>query len=133
MRRGVSGGIPEDLARSLAEHGITAFALGYFGAPGLPSALIEIPIESVKRGIEVFRERFAGGQAIGLIGVSKGAELALLLAAHLGGAVSRTIAVAPSHVVWFGIKAPGPDPDRRAFQSSWSLNGVPLPFLLCPP
>lgn len=54
-----------------------------------------------------------------------------VLAAHLGDAVG--LAVAPSHVVWFGLKAPGPDPDRRAFRSSWSLYGAPLPILACPP
>ena len=44
MLGGSSGGIPEGLARRLAENGVSAFALGYFGAPGLPPALIEIPI-----------------------------------------------------------------------------------------
>jgi pimeloyl-ACP methyl ester carboxylesterase len=67
------------------------------------------------------------------MGFSKGAELALVLGAHLGARISRIVAVAPSHAVWFGLKPPGPDPDRRSTQSSWSLVGVPLPFLPCPP
>ena len=133
MLGGSSGGIPEGPARRLAENGVCAFALGYFGAPGLPSALVEIPIEALQRGIEWFSERYAGGRAVGLMGISKGAELALALGAHLGGSISRIVAVVPSHVVWFGLKPPGPDPDRRSTQSSWSLGGVPLPFLRCPP
>lgn len=80
---------------------MSAFALGYFGAPGLPAALVEVPIESLQQGIELFRERFADGRAVGLVGFSKGAELALLLAAQMGGAIGRVVAVAPSHVVWF--------------------------------
>lgn len=108
-------------------------ALGYFGAPGLPPALIEIPIESLQRGIDLFRERFGRGRAVGVLGFSKGAELALLLAAHLGSSISRVVAVAPSHVVWFGLEPPGPDPDRRSLRSSWSRRGTPLPFLSCPP
>jgi dienelactone hydrolase len=133
MLGGSSGGVPEALARRLAEHGVCAFALGYFGAPGLPSALIEIPIEALRRGSDWFSERYAGGRPVGLMGFSKGAELALVLGAHLGGSVSRVVAVAPSSSVWFGLKAAGPDPDRRSPKSSWSLDGVPLPFLACPP
>jgi dienelactone hydrolase len=130
---GSYGGIPEGLARRLAENGASTFALGYFGAPGLPSALVEIPLEALQQGIELFSERFAGGRAVGLLGFSKGAELALVLGAHMGSRIGRIVAVAPSHAVWFGLKPPGPDPDRRSTQSSWSLHGVPLPFLACPP
>jgi uncharacterized protein len=133
MLGGSFGGIPEGPARRLAEHGLTAFALGYFGAPGLPAALVEIPIESLQRGIAVFRASYAGGRAVGLMGFSKGAELALVLAAHLGDRIGPVVAVAPSHVVWFGLKPPGPDTDRRSDRSSWTLRGAPLTFLPCPP
>jgi dienelactone hydrolase len=133
MLGGSYGGVPEGLARRLAENGVCAFALGYFGAPGLPSALEEIAIESLQRGIESFSERYAGGRAVGLLGFSKGAELALVLGAQLGAAIGAIVAVAPSHAVWFGLKAPGPNPDRRSTKSSWSLRGEPLPYLGCPP
>lgn len=132
MLGGSNGGIPESPARRLAEHGLTAFALGYHGAQGLPSALVEIPIESLERGIELFRHTYAGGRAVGLMGMSKGAELALVLAAHMGDAIGPVVAVAPSHVVWFGLKPHEPDTDRRSERSSWSLGGQPLPFLPCP-
>src|SRR5690348_16278757 len=52
MLSGSSGGIPENPARRLAENGVTAFALGYHGVPGLPGGLVEIPIESLERGSE---------------------------------------------------------------------------------
>lgn len=133
MLGGSYGGVPEPPARKLAESGICAFALGYFGAPGLPSGLVEIAIESLERGIEWFSEHYAGGRAVGLLGFSKGAELALVLAAQLGDRVSKTVAVAPSHAVWHGLKPAGPDPDRRSTQSSWSLGGIALPFLACSP
>jgi len=133
MLGGSNGGIPESPARRLAEHGLTAFALGYHGAQGLPSALVEIPIESLERGIELFRHTYAGGRAVGLMGMSKGAELALVLAAHMGDAIGPVVAVAPSHVVWFGLKPHEPDTDRRSERSSWSLGGEPIPFLPCPP
>jgi dienelactone hydrolase len=128
---GSYGGIPEGPARRLAENGVTTFALGYFGAPGLPAGLVEIPIEKLQQGIEFFQGRFAGGSGVGVLGFSKGAELALLLAAESEGAIARVVAVAPSHVVWFGLKPPGPEFDRRSSQCSWSLHGVPVSFLPC--
>src|SRR5215470_550992 len=66
---GSGGGILDGMAKRLSEHGVSAFALGYFGAPGLPSALVEIPVESVQHGVELFREQFAGGRPVALMGV----------------------------------------------------------------
>ncbi len=129
---GSSGGVPEGPAHRLAEHGLTTFALGYFGAHGLQPALVDVPIERLQRGIELFRARFAGGRPVGILGWSKGAELALMLAARLGDAVGPVVAVAPSHVAWFGLEPFRPDQptaDRRSSQSSWTQRGVPLPFL----
>ena len=105
MLGGSYGGVPEAPARRLAQQGVCAFALGYFGAPGLPAALIEIPIEALQRGIDWFSDGYAGGRPVGLMGFSKGAELALVLGARLGSSVRRVVAVAPSNVVWFGLKA----------------------------
>src|SRR5260370_7501619 len=108
MLRGSSGGITEAPARRLAENGVTALALGYFGAPGLPTDLVEIPLESLARGIELFRDRFAGGRSVGVVGVSRGAELSLLVAAYLGDAIGPVRAPAPSPVASPPLKAPGP-------------------------
>src|SRR5258708_12140100 len=108
MLSGSSGGIPEAPARRLAENGVTALALGYFGAPGLPTDLVEIPLESLARGIELFRDRFAGGRSVGVVGISRGAELALLLGAYLGDAIGPVRAVAPPHRAWPRLKPPGP-------------------------
>src|SRR5258708_7703790 len=133
MLGGSFGGVPEAPARRLADHGLTAFALGYFGAPGLPPELVEIPIESVQRGVGWFRDTYAVQHAVGVLGFSKGAELARVVAALLGDGIAAVAAVAPSHVVWFGLKAPGPDVDRRSERSSGSGRGVPPPSLPCPP
>jgi dienelactone hydrolase len=120
------GGIPEPLALHVAECGFTAFALGYFGVPGLPSALVEIPLELLERGIDLFRDRFATGRRVGVVGVSKGAELALLLASRFPHAIAPTVAIAPSCVVWYGL-------DMSDFssmtRSSWTHGGAPVPFL----
>jgi dienelactone hydrolase len=123
---GSMGGVPEPFARRVAECGVTAFALGYFGATGLPSVLAEIPLELLVRGIELFRDEFASGAPVGLAGVSKGAELALVLAAELPHVIGPTVAVAPSCVAWYGLNFSDPSSMHR---SSWTLHGEPVPFL----
>ena len=133
MLGGSYGGVAEAPARRLAESGVCTFALGYFGAPGLPSELVDIPLESLEQGIQWFRESHSGNRPVGLLGFSKGAELALVLAARMGEAIGPVAAVAPSHVAWFGLTAPGIDGDRRSMSSSWSVQGVPVPFLARPP
>jgi nucleolar protein 56 len=126
---GAIGGIPEPLARRVASCGITAFALGYFGAPGLPSALVEIPLELPEAGIELFRDRYAAGRHVRLVGTSKGAELALLLASQLPDAIGPTVAIAPSCVTWYGVDMNDLSSMRR---SSWTRGGAPWPFLPLP-
>src|SRR5260370_22116208 len=96
MLSGSSGGIPEAPARRLAENGVTALALGYFGAPGLPTDLVEIPLESLARGIELFRDRFAGGRGVGGGGVSPGAGAAPLPAPSLRPPLGPAPAPSPS-------------------------------------
>jgi dienelactone hydrolase len=122
---GSMGGFPEVLATQLAERGIGAFALGYFGAPGLPSALVEIPVETVQRGLDVVRQRVGGGRAIGVMGMSKGAELALLSASYIDD-IGPVVAVAPSCVAWYGIDISDLSAMTRA---SWTWHGTPVPFL----
>ena len=122
---GSGGGIPEGLAERLSEHGLSAFALGYFGAPDLSSTLVEIPVESVRRGIVLYRERYAGGRPVAVLGVSKGAELALILASHIEG-IGSVVAVVPSCVAWYGLDFA----DLTAMtRPSWTWQGAPLPFL----
>ena len=61
-----------------------------------------------------------------LYGLSKGAELALVLAAS-DEHYKAVVALAPSHVVWQGN--PGDIANIMASPSSWSLQGDGLPFV----
>src|SRR5258708_38311328 len=124
MLSGSSGGIPEAPARRLAENGITAFALGYHGAPGLPTDLVDIPLEALARGIELFRDRFAGGRSVGVVGISRGAGLPLLLGAYLGDPIGPVVAAAPSHAAWPGLTTPGPT-DPPTPRPAWTLRPSP--------
>lgn len=121
---GSEGGISEREAALLASHGYTAFALAYFGIDGLPPELIEIPLEYLNRGISRLRARpSVDPSRVGVIGGSKGGELALLLGATYPD-IKVVVARAPSHAVWMGIRRAG-----AASQSSWTHEGKPLPFV----
>jgi dienelactone hydrolase len=118
---GSEGGMDEMEAALLSSHGYTAFALAYFGTPGLPRELVEIPLEYFRGGIDWLKAQASvDGSRLGIIGGSKGAEAALVVAATFPE-FKVVVARAPSHVVWEGI--------GKKKSSSWSLSGRPLDFV----
>jgi dienelactone hydrolase len=126
---GSNGGYPSSrIGRSLADNGNPALLLSYFsgqGSPpdaGLPTRLQDIPLEYFCRVIEWLHART--GQAVVLIGESRGAELALLLASRRAD-VAGVVAFAPSTAVW---RAPGFSPNEPV-RAAWTLGGRPLPYL----
>jgi dienelactone hydrolase len=66
-------------------------------------------------------------ERVALLGFSKGAEFALVVAAHYEW-VDRVAACSPSSFVWEGAALQGPVP-VLAGRSSWSIQGRPLPFI----
>jgi dipeptidyl aminopeptidase/acylaminoacyl peptidase len=118
---GAEGGVNENEAALLASHGYVTFALAYFGTDGLPKQLTAIPLESLKKGVDWLAARDSvHSKRLGVVGASKGGELALLLASHFPE-LRVVVARAPSHVVWF---------DLGSFKrSSWSRAGKELPFV----
>src|SRR5438067_1369515 len=122
---GSEGGCPIHLAQLLADEGFACLALSYFHRAGLPRNLVEVPLEYLQAAIGWLQDRDeVSGDRVGLIGASKGAELALLSATRFP-AVGAVVAYAPSSVVFAGISFGG-DGRRR---SSWSDHGQPVPFV----
>ncbi len=107
----------------LAAAGFDAIAVSYFGEPGQSSRLDQIPIEPVARAREWLEARPGPGEAIAVLGVSKGGELALLTASR-DPAIKAVVAAVPSNVVWQGIDMQG-----GMTGSSWTADGVPLPYV----
>lgn len=122
---GSSGRVDFARARLLAEAGATALALQWFGGEGQPPGICEVPLETFQRSIDCLTAR--GCEHIILVGTSKGAEAALLVAA-LDDRVDAVMAFSPSSVVWGNIGA-GRDGVAWPERSSWSLHGTPLPFV----
>jgi dienelactone hydrolase len=115
-------------ARLLAGHGVVTASIEYFGeSHTLRDHLVEVPIEYVRNAIETLagHDRVAGDR-VGLYGVSKGGELALLAGAH-SDRVGAVASIVGSGLVWAGGSRLS-----VADTSSWSLDGEPVPYVPIP-
>lgn len=104
----------------LAEQGFVVLALAYFKAPGLPATLDEVPIETVSRALDFLEQlpevdKRAG---FGILGVSRGSELALLAAAY-DQRIRAAAAIVPSSVAWHGQTGP----------TAWTVDAQPVSSL----
>ncbi|MEV6718484.1 acyl-CoA thioesterase/bile acid-CoA:amino acid N-acyltransferase family protein [Lentzea sp. NPDC051208] len=123
---GSEGGLQETDAALLAAHGFVTFALGYFGVDGLPEHLEDVPLEYFGTAIEFLSER-AG--EIGVVGGSRGGELALLVGSKFSQ-VSAVVSVVGSGVVTQAV-GPGANLLQKLQHeaASWTWKGEPLPYL----
>ena len=123
---GSEGGVRELDAALLAGHGFAALAPAYFGLPGVPDDLVEIPLEHLGAALEWLGSRTG---ALGVVGGSRGGELALLVGATFPQ-VKAVVSVTGSGVVTQCI-----GPGTRLLQkleheaASWTWQGRPLPYL----
>ncbi|UUN30007.1 acyl-CoA thioester hydrolase/BAAT C-terminal domain-containing protein [Streptomyces sp. FIT100] len=122
---GSSGRIERERARILARRGMTALSIRWFGGPGQSPGICEIPLETFVTAIDSLRAN--GAERIGVLGVSKGAEAAMLTAVH-DPRVDVVIALSPTSRVW-GNVGPGRDGVQRPWRSSWTWRGQALPFV----
>ena len=128
---GSEGGLAPYVAHEaalLASHGFAAFALAYFKgkdfalekAQRLPETLTEIPLEYFGRAIEWLENHEAvRGDRLGVVGHSRGGELALLL-----GANYQKLKAVVSYV-GSGLVGLSPEGDKP----SWIFRDEPLPRL----
>lgn len=119
------GGASNRQALLLAEQGFATLAIGYYRLPSQPEKLEDVPLETVTRALDWLKEQRAVDPAhLAIMGTSKGAEAALLVASRRPD-VGAVVAAAPSHVVWQGF-----DWNFMPVESSsWSAGGKPVPFL----
>jgi dienelactone hydrolase len=121
---GSSGVVDVRRATWLAERGATATALRWFGGEGQPPGICEVPLETFAPAVDELADCC---DRVGVLGTSKGAEAALLLAVD-DPRIAAVIALAPSHVVWANV-GPGQDGAVQPYRSSWTRSGRPLPFV----
>ncbi len=108
------------MAALLASHGFRTLALAYFGLEGLPQAFDRIPLEYFDTALAwLGSQRGVFADKLGVVGASRGGELALLLGSN-NPAVRAVVAYSPSGIVWSGYPA--------ADWSAWTRHGKPVPF-----
>jgi dienelactone hydrolase len=115
-------------AALLASRGVAAVAAAYFGVPGTPAGLAGVGVEYLHAwvGWLLARDEVSGAR-VGVLGASRGSELALLAATRLAEVASVVVA-SPSAVLWPGIGvAPGED------TAAWTWQGQALPFVRTDP
>ena len=122
---GSSGRIDVERCRVLARAGITALSIRWFGGDRQAPGICEIPLERFVQAIDLLRAK--AGERIGALGVSKGAEAALLLAIR-DRRVDAVVGISPTSVVWANV-GPGVDGQTSPYRSSWTWRGDPVPFI----
>ncbi|MFE9424979.1 acyl-CoA thioester hydrolase/BAAT C-terminal domain-containing protein [Kitasatospora sp. NPDC006697] len=122
---GSSGRIDRQRTELLAEQGFLTLAIRWFGGPGQPAGICEVPLETFVAAVDLLDSR--GARRISILGWSKGAEAALLTAVH-EPRVDAVVAVSPTALTWCNL-GPGLDGRQRPYRSGWTWQGQPLPFV----
>lgn len=117
---GSEGGMSQAAtAALLASHGFPAMTVAYFGAPGLPKTLQDIPLEYFVTAAKLLAAQPAVDPAhVIAFGPSRGAEASLLLAQNFPTLFHGAILFAPTSKV-----APG---FPNYLEESWTLDHKPL-------
>lgn len=124
LLNGSDGGFHAHSAALLASHGFAAFALAYFGVENCPPHLLTIPLEYFEQAFSWLGNQPAiDSTRLAICGLSRGAELALLLASTFP-AVKAVIAGSPSSLLWPGLKG-----YRSVNEPAWTYRGEALPYL----
>jgi acetyl esterase/lipase len=102
--------------------GYAFLAIGYFKVPGAPDTLNKIAIDEVHNAIMVaIKNPHINKSKIAIIGGSRGADLALLIASYYKD-IKCVVAIVPSNVAF-------PGNTNHLTTSAWAYKGKELPFV----
>jgi pimeloyl-ACP methyl ester carboxylesterase len=104
------------------DQGYALLALGYFGTPNSPEKLDRISLDGVHAAIlKAAQDPRVDGRCIAIVGGSRGAELALLLASHYPD-IKAVVAIVPGSAVFPALTDAMTTP-------GFSLDDQSLPFV----
>lgn len=113
------------IGQAVAAQGYGVLALAWFGAEGLPPHLQDVPLEYFGKAIGWLQAQpLVDRKRVGLYGISKGGEAALLIAARQPE-IAAVVAAMPSSVVWQGLN----QTDYTSVRSSFSVGGKPVAYV----
>jgi dienelactone hydrolase len=126
---GSEGGLDSEVrdeAVALQRGGFNALQLSYFNAPGKGSKLERVPLEQFYKALDWLKKQpGTDPNRIGIMGYSKGAEAALLVATRYPGLKAMVLGM-PSSVTWDALS-------MRSYLfggiSSWTQDGKDVPSL----
>ena len=108
------------LGAGLASAGYPTLDIAYFGEPGLPAALHDIPLEYFAKALRwLARQPQVLPADIYVSGGSRGSEAALLLGVHYPNLVHAVIASSPSDISFGAYPGSG---------AAWTFDGKPVPY-----
>ena len=118
---GSDGREPVLSAKRLAEEGFATLSIAYFGRPGLPPSLRDVPLEYFQRALDALRQALTPDHGpLVVLGVSRGSEAAFLAGVHFPDLVSAVVGLVPGNVVLCSWPPGG---------AAWTLNGAALPYV----
>lgn len=127
---GSEGGLSRNAKRdalALQAAGFNALQVAYHCAPGKPNGLVRVPLETFGQALDWLKRRpEVDPNAVGVVGYSKGAEAALLVASRRPD-VRAVAAGMPSSVAWDGIGLMSWV--FKGARSSWTERGHDVPSL----
>ena len=111
----------------MAKNGYVGLSLPYIGLESLPKLPEEIPLEYFEEALRWLGEQSeVNPEKIIVMGASRNAELALVIASALPELVSGVIAYAPSSVSWANTVLPH---NSDAMKPSWTYRGKDIPYV----
>lgn len=114
-------------AQYVAKNNMAGLSIPYAGKTGLPELPEEIELEYFEKAIKwLANQPEVDRKKIVVMGASKNAELALVLAATFPELISGVIAYAPSSVSWSNTVLPYNSDELKA---SWKYKGVDIPYV----
>jgi len=114
-------------ARQFAAKNMVSMSLPYIGKQGLPKLPEEIKLEYFENAIKWLRKQpEVAPNKIVIMGASRNAELALLIASTFPTMVSGVVAYAPSSVSWSNTVLPYNSNDLKP---SWKYKGIAIPYI----
>ena len=125
---GLGAGVTH-MAKDLQAHGYSVLQVSYFRGPGQSDRLELVPLELFDRAIVWLKSQAeVDGERLAVVGGSKGAEAALIVAAR-HPELRAAVAGMPSNVAWQGLDWNILKQIAMPPNGSWSLDGKPIPYV----
>ncbi|MEG1620341.1 MAG: acyl-CoA thioester hydrolase/BAAT C-terminal domain-containing protein [Oscillospiraceae bacterium] len=100
--------------------GLTSIAIAYWNVESLPKVMTNLPLESVENAAKYLKSK--GFSKIGVCGISKGGELALL-SASMFHEINGVIAISPNYAACIGFNG-----IKEVNHSTWTYKGKEIPY-----